>query len=381
MTLRHPLKRSAPLLIPLAITGVLAMFLGPAADRPGEPACTEIAKADSLVAAPGKYCLAADIGIDDNTGIIIQGQDIDLDLRGHCIRGNADPMTRGIGVDILAGSARISITNGCISGLFYGLRSDEGTEQIDVSDLRLHANRFRGAYLAGNHVSVRHLQVSDTGGSRVYDDAYSIGIEVFAKNCLIADNSVTETYPTDCGEGVGISQSSNEINDCRIERNRITNSRFPEGGRTFGIWAKNNNTVILSNTIEATSYSIVAGSMSLVKGNTLVDETCRSLNSSSGIDYGMNTSITRRSLQCPDVLDYARTRFSPADRCSAFRLAQIHQMKRNYPEAAKYYFIAGGEEALRQTGLFLDLGLATKREIEKAEVDAKKLLARSRKTG
>lgn len=366
-------KRNVVMPSALAVTGVLSLWFY--ATTLG---CQKIDVANFVILKSGNYCLAGDIEVEDGVGIYINAKDVALNLEGKCIRGRADAHGKEVGISIQADSGDVRIENGCISGMLYGIHALAGSKNVTVSDMTLQSNLFRGVRLDSDRVTVRNLRVEDTGGTKYYDDAINMGIEVRAAHCEITENEVVETYPTDCGEGIGIAQTGDRVDACEISNNRIANSRLPDGGRTLGI-RTTNGTEVRANTIETMTYAISTDGAAIVEDNTLIDEACRSQYLSKTYNRTLNVEVSRGRLQCPDDPLYADRRFSPRDRCSAFRLADIHRMRSNYREAAKYYFIAGGDEAVRRSRSMLESGLINPADASWARAEAGKILADARK--
>lgn len=149
-------------------------------------------------------------------------------------------------------------------------------------------------HLDSDRATVRELKVEDTGGTKLHADASNIGIEVSALHCEIIGNEVVETYPTDCGESVGISQSSDRVAACEIGNNRIANSRLPVCGRTFGV-RTNNKTIVRANTIETMTYAISIGGAAVIEGNTLIGEAYRGQYRSNTFDYALDNEAIKKN--------------------------------------------------------------------------------------
>lgn len=366
-------KRNVAMPSALAVASVLCLWFYSTTQG-----CRKIDVANFMILKSGNYCLAEDIEVKDRVGIAINARKVVLNLEGRCIRGSADALGEQIGVNILSDSGDVRIENGCISGMLYGIRAEPGSKNVTISGLTLQSNRFRGVLLESDRATVRSLSVENTGGTKAHQDATNIGIEIRAANCEISGNEVIETYPSDCGEGVGIAQTGDRVDACEIGNNRIANSRLPDGGRTFGI-RTNNMTMVRANVIETMSYAISVGDKAIVEGNTLIDEACRSQYHSNTFDHALNVDVSRSLRQCPDDPVQAFRQYSLRDRCSAYRLAEIHQMRNDYREAAKYYLIAGGDEAERQSRRMLEVGMLNADDVTWARAEAGKILADERK--
>jgi hypothetical protein len=352
---------------------------------PGEfsKECAPIAKATRQITAPGSYCLHRDIF---TKGIEIRASDVSLDLGGFCLIGPRDPKRTDDGIYISGDSVRVTVSNGCIRGFFYGLRIDEDSHggrasHIAVREVNFEKNTFRGAAIQADDVDFRNNTVMDTGGATVYDEAYAIGLELSGDRCTVYSNFIGETYGRDVGEGVGISLSSADANQCRVTNNVISNRNTSVFGRTFGIWS-DNLSVIEQNTVQGFDYAIVQPPESgdgIRENNVLIDERCHGLFYANDERSLHDIRVPREALRpCADLKEAIAALKSVNRRVYFYRKAERLVTKKKWQKATAYFLAAeelGSTEAARIARKHLSLGLISEPEFETAEQRAKQLLA------
>lgn len=218
--------------------------------------CVPIDSVPITIKSPGTYCLTKDFETDE-TPIVIKSNNVRIDLAGHRLQGPGTPDSKAIGV-AWDSQSDISVSNGTIAGFFYGIRGRAPHEKISLgpesaaSDINVHNlvlldNSFRGILVDAARVMIKGNLIQNTGGTTIYDDAYSMGIEVIGPGCLVQGNWILETYPVGVGEGVAVSLSDNN-NGCQVIENYISNESLPFPGRSFAFWvAVENSDILITN--------------------------------------------------------------------------------------------------------------------------------------
>ncbi|MCS7160134.1 MAG: right-handed parallel beta-helix repeat-containing protein, partial [Gemmatales bacterium] len=233
----------------------------------------------TIITKPGIYVLARDLTVNAGHAIIVRASDVIIDLAGRSIYGPDNPHTRAVGIYV-DNQNRVTIRNGTIYGFMYGIlitgnydravssRLPLTTGGHVIENMRLINNKFRGMRIEGRGNIIRQNVVMNTGGTRLYPNAYSFGIEVVGPGSLIKDNVIYNTYGMgQLGEGVGISASS-IAGGTVIVRNVLANSGLtrskvyaPWPGNslsTWGIWVGDTTTgVSNSNTSNMSSALVV----------------------------------------------------------------------------------------------------------------------------
>ncbi len=302
----------------------------------------------NAIDTPGTYCLNADRA----AGLIIKTSDVSLDMRGHCIRSAEGKGSTASGIELAPGASRVSVADGCIQGFFYGIRAEDTTaSDIHVTGVSFVGQTFRGVSFRPQKVVVKKNTFRNIGGTTVYPDAYAMAVEIHGRDCKVADNQISNFYPTGVGEGVGISISDHDNNSCTVVRNLIRNDSYPKAGRTFGIWSSNKS-VTSDNVIINMTYGIAPN---YTKGNYIIDEACDGLNFAATPDDDYDATTTRVA-ECQDRLETALQRFRPDNPQSAFRVGQIYEMQADYINSMAYYGVAaalGSQEAQRLIDVYI----------------------------
>ncbi len=380
--MRKPPEPVAALLIGLPLWLPL-WFPGETKDNPLSSNgidCTLITGSSDITSS-GNYCLHGDSVA--SGGIEIQASDVSFDLRGFCLIGPRDNGLVNYGIHIASGTERVSITNGCVRGFFYGLKVDDDlpaqpTRDISVSKVSFQQNAFRGAMIDADQVNFRNNTISNTGGTTVYDDAFAIGLELSGDYCTVYSNLVSETYGRDAGEGVGISISSDRDDHCSVTNNVISNRAANQLGRTFGIWSDNLSAVI-GNTVQNVDYAIVQPPLAVRGNNIVIDEHCHGLFYAKTEQAPGDTQISRQSSPpCPDLKEVINALKAVNRKVYFYRKAQRLAMKDKWSRATAYFLAAeklGSVEAARIARKHLALKLVSEGEFQSAERQAANLLA------
>ncbi len=172
---------------------VAVLFLAVSSTTAGAD-CIPIAAVPYTVAAPGVYCLAADMSYPAESGaaITIAADDVTVDLRGYHLAGVATPTTSALGIHAI-GHSHVTVTNGGIRGFQVGVRLDGPVYDALLSHLRVLSSTLHGLYIgpgAANELS--HCSVSYIGGT-AWATAFTAGI-VVDHAVTVTDNDVRAPY-------------------------------------------------------------------------------------------------------------------------------------------------------------------------------------------
>jgi len=221
--------------------------------------CIDLDELPVEITDPGCYILKSDISIRDahTNSITIKSSNVEIDLNGYEIRNLSGPESSSNG--IYANSVQdISIKNGSINGYFYAIKIDGGSngilsKNILIKNITAKNNYFRGFMVEAENTLISGNKIINTGGTKVYPDAFAMAIEVKGNFCSVKDNFIDQVDATGVGEGIGISLSTSR-KDCTINGNTIKSSLLKNA--TFGIWlsAGISNTVVSNNKISGFTY-------------------------------------------------------------------------------------------------------------------------------
>jgi hypothetical protein len=345
--------------------------------------CIVITTAPYKITEPGRYCLKEDILI-ATEGLAIEASDVSFDLGGFCLVGRRDPKQINYGIYVSSDSSHVTIINGCIRGLFYGLRVDEDSRgrrpsHITVRNINFEQNLFRGAFIAAENVDFRSNTVVGTGGATAYDNAYAIGLEISGDHCAVDANLISETYGHEAGEGVGIALSREGANGCRVTNNVISNRSPSRFGRTFGIWSSNKS-LVKQNTVQNFDYAIVQTSSGegIRDKNVIINEHCRGVFYANDKRSFHDTKISQNAgRSCADAKDAVASLESVNRKIYFYRKAETLVMRGDWQNATAYFLAAeklGSAEGARVAHKHLELGLISERQFEIAEHRAAELL-------
>ena len=259
-----------------------------------------------------------------------------------------------------------------------GIRVDPSTsgkrsDQINVSGMKVEYSTFRGILADADHLNVQNSLFYETGGTRLYDNAYAVGIETSGHFCTVHGNSIEETYAAEAGESVGISLSNPATSDCTVSNNLIRNRRTSKFGRSFGVWSANRSPVT-DNLIENQSYGIVQGAKkegeSARRDNVIVDEHCSNEFYSKDIDNGLDRFVkTSKATLCPDLEHVINEIKQTNKKIYFFRMGQLLAMKDRLMDATSNFVASemlGSTEAGRLAQKNLTLGLISPDQFEAA---------------
>lgn len=195
-----------------------------------------------VITQPGVYTLGSDVTYNSASGaaIVIRADHVTIDLAGHSITNLAASAGQtAIGISA-TNRSDITITNGTVSGFFYGVQlADQTTGSAvygghEVTNLTVTDCTFRGIRVEGAGNTVADCTVHDIAGTTVYANAFSAGIESLGPGAKITGNKVSEIHAQGTGEGLGISISNNGVGTI-VDGNVVENvPRAAE--KSYGLW-------------------------------------------------------------------------------------------------------------------------------------------------
>ena len=324
-----------------------AVILGMNSAAANDTSCAPIT---ARITEPGTYCLLTDTVRDD--GISILAENVIVDLRGFCLRGNGTPSSRSTAITITG--RRATIRGGCISGYFIGIRVLPEASNALITNMLIEHNTFRAALIEAPSTIVEGNVIVGVSGTTVYEDASTMGLDLRSPDCLVRANLIKDVLPVGIGDAVGISIASP---GCKVTDNVVANSRRPEWGRTYGI-AISSNAVLDRNVFVGQTYGIASIS-DPPANNKVVDEVC-------------NTA----SEACPDDISSALKAMNETIPQTIFIVGRAYHKSKNYPRAAIYYLAAaqrGISEGRRIVERHLNAGYITKTDFESAQQESARL--------
>jgi hypothetical protein len=298
----------------LGLLGGIALSVVAAART--APSATCRAPGDTIKLA-GSYCLSGDLS--SQRGIVIEADDVTVDLAGYCLTGPGTPDNSATGILISGPRKNVAIKNGCITGYMYGLQSQGGSREILVEKISFRRNTFRAALMESDDLVVKSNIVDGVGGTSVYADAYTMGLDLRGKRTVVSDNEIREVYPDGSGDSVGISIGGA---DAQVTGNTLRNNDRPLWGRSYCI-AGQKDTVATRNSCHHMTYGFSGLS---ADGNSVSEEDCAA-----------------GSTSCPDNIAAALDALSVHDADDGrrlFRVGRAYHKARDYPSAAIYYLAA-----------------------------------------
>jgi len=304
----------------------------------------------------GKFCLSRDLSL--RRGIVIGADDVSVDLGGHCLIGPHTPENLATGFRIEGPRKNVVIRNGCVAGFMYGIRSEPGSSRVLIENVALRRNTFRAALIESDDARVIESVIDSVGGTSVFADASTMGLELRGKRTLVERTQVSEVYPVGSGDSVGISVSGP---DGRLVGNTVLNNDRPQWGRSYGI-AGLKDTEVRGNACIRQTYSF---SGVTANENMSSEEDCASL-----------------STTCPDNIRTALDALAVHDADDGrrlFRVGRAYHKAKDYPKAAIYYLAAdraGIAEGNRIVERHLKFGYITADDRALAERESIALVSR-----
>jgi hypothetical protein len=350
--------RSQLLFFSMLLTGV-GTLLKLAFSQDASIVCKQVT---SVIVSSGSYCLAADLYA---AGVDIQSDDVVVDLHGFCIVGPGDAANTATAIHIAPGRKRVTVRDGCISGFMYGIRSEPGSSQVTIANLKFKKSTFRAALLEGDDIVFTTNIVDEVGGTTVFEDASPMGIDIRGDNCQISLNQVLEVYPTGSGDSVGIAaRDAGKNGHCVISDNVVRNATYPTWGRIYGFSVQSSASTVERNiTIRQTygfSFARESSNAANTRDNVSLEEACAA-----------------NVPGCPDDLNAALSGIDWSNRYSLFRVARAYHLLRDYPNAAIYYLAAaalGSNEGERIVQRHLKFGYITEQQKASADRQSAELL-------
>lgn len=196
-----------------------------------------------VISDPGVYFLTQDItwGAMDGAALTIACDNVTLDLNGHSIIGSEDSATSAVGISAIQHSG-LTIYGGSIVGFMYGVHL-EGTYDVTnniVSAVDVSNSTFRGIAMEGTGDTVTNCNVSNIGGTTVFENNRAFGIENFGPSGQIDSDNISNVHGTSESVGISISDQGNGtlVSNCSVDGTGST-------GGTFGLWVSEPGSVDL----------------------------------------------------------------------------------------------------------------------------------------
>jgi hypothetical protein len=255
---------------------------------------TAITETPVRISAPGVYRLTSDLDFAALRGaaVEVEADGVTIDLNGRTLSGTADAETLAIGVHAV-GRSNITITNGRITGFYFGIdvrASTDGSSQSHVvSNVTLARNLYFGMRVVGSDCEIRHCTITDTGDSTrprhtIPHGVRLVGARNAMRDCTIIDLRLRRF---DQGKGEVVGVHFDAAKDSVFERNAVIelanagDDPFPVNElreRPFGMWInggpeKDTFVVVRDNTFAGFTVPIAfaPGSDGRVTGNRFYD--------------------------------------------------------------------------------------------------------------
>lgn len=259
--------------------------------------CIPISKIPVVINKSGVYCLEKNYRYTgEENPITINASHVTLDFKNHKIELiPLNSANKIYGVYSL-NSHHIIVRNGQIKGFMMaiylsdsrGSKTSKGSNSGHylIEQMTLKNNFFRGVRLEGVNQKINNCRIFNTGGSSVYENAFSMGIEMIGPDSRVENNFIEDTKASGEGENIGISFSNNNANSVAVGNHIFNHYAFLEkrahfrgdSGHSFGIWVGGNekfrsDVLVQNNWIKNTYYGIVFSSPTngKVNNNKIVD--------------------------------------------------------------------------------------------------------------
>jgi hypothetical protein len=243
------------------------------------------------ITRPGRYYLSKNLSSRRSKSIIVECSDVEIDGNCNQITYTGSQRKSSIGIYSFSNS-HITVNNLSIKDYSYGLYFNSKRESgeyiasglpnnIKVINCCLITCKFRGIRLQGTHSNVSNCLIWKTGGSKVKNLFFSMGIELFGEKNSIHNNHIIDTFsrrPNQkieriyslYSEGVAISLSEGCL-ESKLSNNIIVNylKRFdplslelPQNAvegiswqRTIGIWVSHTSTQVIIDKNEIVNFN------------------------------------------------------------------------------------------------------------------------------
>lgn len=190
-----------------------------------EAACKAV-RVPFRIKKPGQYCLKKSLSVKkkvlpipasaagSSAAIVIETDGVVLDLQGFSLDGNVlGPATELVGI-YSDGFSDISVKNGTVQGFLTGIGLFDG-DDLTVEHVRARNNTRGGVWVFGNRASLRDSEITGTGGSTVWSDAF--GVIAAGDSVLVSGNFVADTFA-----GAGVSRGITTDADGFVVDNRVS---------------------------------------------------------------------------------------------------------------------------------------------------------------
>lgn len=275
-----------------------------------EDDCGVIDRVPFVIQESGCWQFERDLFFRDEHGTAIEvlADYVTIDFQSHTLAGPDSVTATARGIAALNRKG-IKILGGSIEGFFGAVwiedPKDVGGSHL-VQLLNINGSTFRAIRVEGSYSTVRENVIQNIGGTEVFEDAFSMGVEIYGNQCVVSANLVSAIYGQGVGEGVGISLSDAR-DGCQVVSNILvgTGERFS----SYGIWTsgRDEDSEIAGNFISAWLYPVapdVKGSTGVsVFDNVFRDNLCGANSIPSYLGWLSEANLVRQSnLECPTLI-------------------------------------------------------------------------------
>ena len=263
------MKRIVPFLLSLVL--LVTSGLTPALAEMTK--CTAITTVPITITVPGAYCLTRSFFTPITTGsaITINSNWVVLDLNGFILYGTAGKGTNAYGIKVEK-KQNVTVRNGIVRGFYVGVYFDDNSPYITsranvIEEIRADQNTYVGIHTKGMGNVIRNNIVSGTGGTTVTTgDGATTGIGAQGTSARVLGNEVMDVASTGAYAGVGIVLMDGR--NCIVADNRVSNITAASGQYAVGIALSSNlsNVVVTDNRLSGMKDGIYFGGTPVATG-------------------------------------------------------------------------------------------------------------------
>lgn len=149
------------------------------------------------ITTAGSYRLAGNLTVSSGNAINVVAAPVSIDLNGFSISG---PAASGMGIDAIAGSAALTVSNGTIQGFVLGININTSAGPVTVHDLTI-VNAQGAAFASTAPARITNVSVSGTPQGVICDsDCVLQGsllsvseLGVLSEGAMVAADNVVQT--------------------------------------------------------------------------------------------------------------------------------------------------------------------------------------------
>lgn len=306
--------------------------------------CQVIDHVPFVISKSGCFELDRSLFFNEESGVAIEilANGVDINFQNHKLVGSVTLTTTARGI-----AARnihsLTVRGGIIEGFFAGIWIEEdGNKESEVGvytveEMLVEESTFRGIRLEGARATVTNSIVREIGGTKVYEDSYAMGVEVFGNHCDVSENTISGVFGTGVGEGVAISLSG-ERDGCEVRANVLLGNGDPS--TSFGFWASVNTqkTTFTQNYLRKFLFPVAPGALAL--DNLAITENIFQANLCGPnslptyfVEMEESNVVIRSRIECPATISSAQELVdkNPADARAIFVLGQAQRGCREEP--------------------------------------------------